>query len=378
VVGDPVSEVRRRRRSWALVLLLILAGLAIAGCGSSSSDSGASGKEIKLGYVQPYSEPYSSQVAAGMKAAAARYGATVTVTGPDTIDPSKEVAALQNLVTTGIDGVLVHQTDPELFARPIEAAIDQGVDVNTVTEPSEESGTNFTVGQPFHGIGAGVAAAFNERLGPDASGTAYVGICSPGIPAVEAVGEGFEAELKQASPNLTVEDVATATTPPENFAAWQRIAAQHPDAIGFYGICGLDVNSLVKLKEQNPDSKWLTGSEGGEDPLTAQAVEHGDLTAAVFQRPFVQGYVGATLMLEHLVDGKPEPKGWINTGYDVLTRQNATEIEKAATSTSAAMSYYGRLINKLIAEPATKQPQESQVTEANPPNLDPDGNPVGH
>jgi ribose transport system substrate-binding protein len=390
VLRRAAARLYKARRLWLFALpVALVIGAAVTGCGSSTNDGSssgsstggnsgteASGKEVMLGFVQMDSEPYPNQVAAGIEAAAKKYGAEVTVTGPDTLNPSQTVTDFQNLLSTGVDGVLLQQTAPELFVRPIETAVEQGVPVNTITNPAPEGGTNFTIGEPFHGIGAGIGATFSEKLGPDASGTVYVGVCAPGIVAIEAVIEGFENELAKGSPNVSVEEVATAAAPSENYAAWQRIVAQHPEALGYYGICDQDVTSLIKVKQQNPDSKWLSGSEGGENPLTAPAIQRGELTAAIFQRGFVQGYVAAALMLEHLINGKPEPEGWVNTGYDVITAQNAKEIETVAASTSAATSYYEGLINKLIAEPSAKQPQEAQVTEANPINLDPDGRPV--
>jgi ABC-type sugar transport system substrate-binding protein len=368
-----------KRRGIAALLAATSLAIVAAGCGSSSSSSssspasssgsattaasssGKSGKGITIGFVQLFNEPYALQIANGIRAAAAHYGAHVNVSGPSAIDPTTAISDFQNLVTTGAKGILVMAYPAELWTHPIETAVKQGVDVDTIDISSPGSGSNFHVGSPRQQMGAEVAQLYAKQLGPNAKGTVVAGICVPGLPQLTSPTAGFKTELAKLDPGITVKTVATGGSDAQDFAAWQRIVAQNPTALGFFGPCDQDLPALVKLKQVSPGSKWLgTLTSGGENPVGWAAIPKGTLESAVTQRGYVEGYVAATLMLNHLVNGTPEPKGWIDTGFDLMTKSTVAGVAKALSSPAAAQAYYQGLITKLTTNPPTINPENAQ------------------
>jgi ABC-type sugar transport system substrate-binding protein len=389
-----VSNVRRvlaaARASRATVLMAAVtcAAAVVTGCGSSGNSSPKSStgtiagstattkvkhSGIKIAFVELFDEPDAQGVAEGVQAAAARYGASVTVTGPPEPDPTQEVADFQNVVAAGAKGVIVQANPPSQFERPIETAIKQGVDVESDLLPTDGSGTKYLVGPSIAGAGAGVAQLFASKWGAHAHGTAYVGVCETGLPQFVDGFDAFKAALAKLEPGVTTQMVATAASDQSNFAAWQRIIAQHPSALGYWGECTQDLTSLIKLKQESPTSKWLNATEGGESPLASPAIQKGYLTGATSSRDFVTGYVAATLMLQHLISGKAEPTGWINTGFDVMSKANSVAVAKTNASASYAAHYYKHLIASLLANPTATEPQAGALTKLDAPDPSIDG-----
>ena len=149
-------ETKSKRHALALLTGILAVALTVAACGGSDDDSttssaaapatsaaapaatdatstGApaasapdptSGKDIKLGFVQLFNEPYALQIAAGIKAAADEYGASVKVTGPDSLDPTGAISNFQNVVASGAQGILAMAYPEELWksrSRPPSA-----------------------------------------------------------------------------------------------------------------------------------------------------------------------------------------------------------------------------------------------------------------
>ncbi len=373
------------RRVIAGLLSVAAVALVAVGCGSSSSSSSSgsansagsassgggssnAGKGVTIGFVELFNEPYALQIANGIKAAAAQYGANVKVTGPSSLDPTGAISDFQNLTSSGAKGILVMAYPAELWKHPISTAVGQGIDVDTIDISSPGSGTNFHVGSPRQQMGAANAQLYAKQLGASAKGSVVAGICVPGLPQLTSPTQGFTTEISKLAPGIKVTTVATGGSDAQNFAAWERIVAQHSNALGFFGPCDQDLPSMVKIKQSSSGSKWLsTLTSGGENPIGWTAIPKGYLTSAVTQRGFVEGYVAAKLMLEHLVNHKAEPKGWIDTGFDLMTKSNVSQIAAALSSTSAAQSYYSGLIAKLTNNPPTISDENAQQDSFNVP-----------
>jgi ABC-type sugar transport system substrate-binding protein len=148
--------------------------------------------------------------------------------------------------------------------------------------------------------------------------------------------------------------------PTTNQAAWLRLASQNPSAIGFFGACDQDLPSLVRMKEQaGSKAHYLIGAvAGGDDPTAMAAIRSGVLTAAINQHGYVDGYVGATLLIRHILHGTALPKGWLNTQFDLVTKANVNQIASVVDTATAgngkdAATYYAPLIKSILSNPSS-------------------------
>ena len=139
--------------------------------------------------------------------------------------------------------------------------------------------------------------------------------------------------MKTLLPNVKVTHVATAGDPAGNFAAWQRIIAKNPNALGFVGPCDQDLPSLVKVKEQSPDSKWLSGvTSGGENPLSSPSIQAGTLTVDDLAARLRPGLRRGEAHARAADQQERAPQGWIDTGFDLMTKENSEDVAAALVS----------------------------------------------
>lgn len=361
-----------RRR--AAIALAAVTALTLAAC-TAGGDSGGSGEGQPLAMIGLYNAPYPNNMAEGARDAAEEEGSTFTQYGPQGLDPNKAIADFQNAVAAGAKGVLVHAYPGDLWAAPINRAVDQGVVVATADVYSETSKAITEVGAPKVGMGAGLADEYLKQIPEDATGTIVPGLCVAGLRVLEAPLEGFKARMEQERPGITIaENEVTAGDPAGNFAAWQRIVAKYPDALGFVGACDIDLPNLIKIKETTPGNSFLIGTTaGGDDPAAVEAIKGGLVVGAVTQRSWLQGYVGMKLIANSAFRGDKMPDGWINTGYDIVTPDNVDEIVKELQDPDVAKKKYSALGNKLVKDafkiainPVTDQYDLASIDAPNP------------
>lgn len=358
-----------RRHRLGVTALPLVAALVLAGCSSAAgggtpaatgtagaaAPGGQAGRGVKLGMVGLYNAPYPNAMAGGARIAAQEDGASFTQLGPQGLDPNQAVADFQNGVASGMKGILVMAYPGDLWTNPIDRAAAQGITVDTADDYADKSKAITEVGAGKVSMGAALAADYAKQLPKNATGVIIAGLCVAGLPALEAPLNGFRAEMERLRPGVTVpQPEVTAGDPTANFAAWQRIVAKYSTALGFVGACDQDLPNLIKVKESAPNSKILIGTTaGGDDPVAVKALEGGLVVGAVTQRSWVEGYVGMKLLANHILRKQPMPDGWINTGFDIVTKDNVRQIIKVLQDPKQAQQYYGALAQRLLKNAQT-------------------------
>jgi ABC-type sugar transport system substrate-binding protein len=365
-----------RKKSLAVLIALgVLATSACANSGTASAGGTVDPKGLKVGMVGLYNLPYITATAGGAKMAADEVGAKFTQYGPQGLDPNKAIADFQNAVAAGNKGMLVFAYPGDLWVKPLDRAIDQGVTVVTTDVYSADSKVVTQAGTAKVAMGAALADAYLKQIPANATGEIVPGICVAGLDVLLAPLGGFKTRIEAERPGVKVIDPeVTSGDPAQNFAAWQRIIAKYPDALGFVGLCDVDVPNLVKLRQDDAGATYLTGvTAGGDDPNAVEALRSGGMVGAITQRPWVEGYVGMKLIINHLTKGDALPDGWINTGYDVVTKDNVDTILKVLSSAEEAKKYYGAMAEEILAnaekdahKPYTYQFDPASVGEPNP------------
>ncbi|MDT0183993.1 substrate-binding domain-containing protein [Microbacterium sp. ARD31] len=366
-----------KHRYMTVAAIAAVAALGLSGC-TAGGTGGATGEgdENKgpLAMIGLYNAPYPNNMAEGARDAADAEGVEFTQYGPQGLDPNKAITDFQNAIAAGAKGVLVHAYPGDLWRAPIDRAVDQGIVVATADVYSEGSKAVTEVGAPKVAMGAGLADLYIEQLPADAEGVIIPGICVAGLEVLIAPLNGFRERIEAELPGVTVpEPEVTAGDPAGNFAAWQRIIAKYPDALGFVGACDVDVPNLIKVKESSGDSYLIGATAGGDDPGAVEAIGGGLMVGAVTQRSWLQGYVGTKLIANSAFRGDPMPVGWVNTGYDIVTAENLEEIVTILQDPDAAKDAYQALGDEIVADvenlvhsDVTYQYDLSSVDETNP------------
>lgn len=271
--------------------------------------------------------------------------------GPPGINPPAALSAFQTAVAAGSKGVVVAALPDDLFGRPIDDAVDAGTAVVTVDVPAPNSEASAHFGPSRFALGVALAKEWSDKLGTNAKGYIQPGNCSPTVPVLVSVIDGFRAEMDKLQPGVETKEALDVTADPtSNFTSWQQVITQESDALGFFGVCDQDTPNLVKIKESTGGT-YLIGTTSGDTVETLKAVKKGVLDTVVSQDGFVQGYTAMYFVLQKLINDKEIPKGWFNTGLQVINKDNVDPALERLTSKDPKVSflYYQSVIEKLIA-----------------------------
>ena len=306
----------------------------------------ASGKKIILDTL--YRAPLAQNQAAGVKLAASEAGASVNWVGPADINPSEAIKDLQNAVATGADGAIVAAFPGNLFKVPIDHA---NMPVITVDLESPGSKAVTHLGPNKYALGVALAQQFAKAMPAKASGEFVGGICVPGLAVLVAPQQGFVDTMKKLRPGVTFKiNVPVDGDPTKNYGSWQRIIAQNPKALGFFGECDQDVPNLIKLKKDS-GGKYLIGATSGDSPANIAAVKSGIMTSIISQNGWPEGYLSAAILLGHIAKKTPLPNGWIDTGFTAITKANADEVTARINNPSLNATEFKSFIQKVLSNP---------------------------
>ncbi len=346
------------RGAWAVTVVAFSLSATACGSGSTSASPAASGsataltgqyakgKTIILDTI--YRAPLAQNQAAGAQQAAVEAGATVKWVGPTDINPPAGIKALQDAAAAGADGAIVAAFPGDLFRVPIDQT---GLPTVTIDlySPGSKASTHFAPDK--YALGEGLAKEFAKALPAGASGTIIGGICVPGLPSLVAPQQGFIDTMKKLQPGVTVKgDQPVDGDATKNYGSWQRIIQQNPKALGFVGQCDQDVPNLIKLKKDS-GGPFLIGATSGDSAANIAAVADGTVTAIISQDGWVEGYLAARLLLTNLAKKAPLPKGWINTGFTVITKENAAAVAARVSNPSENAAEFKTLLDKVLADP---------------------------
>ncbi len=323
------------------------AGSSVAGSsGSAPTGKYASGKKIILDTL--FRAPLAQNQAAGAKLAASEAGASVNWVGPADINPTEAIKDLQNAVASGADGAIVAAFPGNLFKVPIDHA---NMPVITIDLESPGSKAITHLGPNKYALGVELAQQFAKALPANAKGEFVGGICVPGLPVLIAPQQGFVDTMKKLRPGTTFKiNVPVDGDPTKNFGSWQRIIAQNPKALGFFGECDQDVPNLIKLKTDSK-AKYLIGATSGDSPENIAAVKSGIMTSIISQNGWPEGYLSAAILLGHIAKKTPLPNGWIDTGMTAITKSNADEVTARIKDPSLNAAEFKSFIAKVLANP---------------------------
>jgi ribose transport system substrate-binding protein len=341
-------------KSKCFLVLVLIAAFSTVTFSAGAQDDGYDCSEFTVAALVHFQGPYTQQLMDGASAAAAECGAEIITGGPAAFDAQASVALFQDAIVAGAQAIVTVAFPSEFWIRPIDDAVAQGVMVSTYDVEAPASLQSVHTAPKQKDQGRVMADVLAEALGEDASGQVISGICLPGLALIEARVTGFKERMAELLPNVEVVgplDVSFDQT--ENFARWQEIVNNNPDALAHVGFCENDLPSLVRIKENDPEPDYEIMSIG-INPDGLQGIADGIALGAIGQKPFLQGYVAMRTMLEALVAGEPAPRGWIDVQPEVVTIDNVEAVtareESLADGTDETLAYYQDEIDAIFAD----------------------------
>jgi ABC-type sugar transport system substrate-binding protein len=351
-----------------------LAITAVGATVTAQSPSAPADDKIKLGMVvHVVGNPFIKQIQDYAQIAANDLGVDLQIAGPTGGSPDEQIALIQGFADAGVQGILTSVPGASL-AEPLNAIIDGGLPVVQFNLLDKGVKAPY-VGEKSTESGRILGAKIVELLGGEgATGKVFIGNCLPGYPVLENRSKGVRESLAKAPGLVVSDDFDVTVQPTTNLSAWEAVLTANPDGVAFIGLCALDIPSLAKLQEANPDTAYVMG---GYD-LTAEnvkALKDGLVDVSLGQTPFMQGYLPVKMLVDTIKGTSTTDLtagGFLNAGTEIVTKDGVTEpfdlkaitldeLEAINATPAAAREYYQPLVDGVIADWASNlAPIESE------------------
>ncbi|MFJ8106228.1 sugar ABC transporter substrate-binding protein [Streptomyces sp. NPDC096132] len=298
-----------------------VAALTLTACGSgsgSSSSSSGSGT-VKVGLItKTDTNPFFVKMKEGAEKAAKENGAQlVSAAGKFDGDNAGQVTAIENMVASGVKGILITPSDSKAIVPAIEKAKAKGVLVialDTPTEPESAVDALFATNNVTAGelIGEYAKAAMAGKTAKIATLDLAPGV-SVGVQRHSGFLKGFGATDKDV---LCAQD--TGGDQAKGQTAMENCLQKNPDINLVYTInepAALGAYTALKAKGRENDV-LIVSVDGG--CTGTQAVKDGKIAATSQQYPLKMAAEGVKAVVTYAKDGK-KASGYTDTGVTLIT-----------------------------------------------------------
>jgi len=283
-------------------------------------------RQLKFGYIlfgSTLNNPFFLDVVEGIEVRAAElseYGISVDIRFAVLGDPSLQVTLINELVESGVDGIVITPINHPIIVERIKQLTDTGFPIVTANSDIPNSGRLAYVGSDYYKSGETAAGIMNMIC----SGKANVGIVT-GSPLVLCHSErvlGFTRRLEEEYTGIKI--AATETNYDDDiksFAATKRLLEANPKinallltAAGVGGACRA-------VKELRLERKLLVVSYD-LTIVSRELVKSGTIAAAITQEPFVQGTKPLDILLDYVGMGIAPEKERFYTELGITIKEN--------------------------------------------------------
>jgi simple sugar transport system substrate-binding protein len=336
-----------RNKRLGLLSLVATAALVFAACGDDDDDDSAEvtgataeeggestvnlaqGGDVSIEVVThgQASDPFWSVVKNGVEAAAQATGATVNYSAPDTFDMVKMSQLIDAAVAKNPGGMIVSLPDYDALKDSLQAASDAGIAIITINSGSDhyqDVGAITHIGQDETVAGRGAGAKLVE-------GGATNVICinqEVGNAGLDARCNGAKEEIEAAGGTLEVLQVDLAdAVGAQNTIGAKLQSDDSIDAVLALGPTGASP-ALAALTDlgKTGDIQLATFDLS---PDVLDAIEAGDMSFAVDQQQYLQGYLAVVAMYLYATNLNTVGGGLpVLTGPGFVTADNAAQVKE--------------------------------------------------
>jgi len=304
-------------------LPIAFAAVAMAGVlgGAGPSANAAPSDQITIGLVTKTEvNPYFVKLRQAATAEAEKHGAKLVARfGKFDGDNEGQVAAVEDLISAGVKGILITPNNSTGMLGIIKKARDKGILVialDTATDPADA--VDATLATDNFEAGVLQKKKKKKALGSKAPKLAMLDGTPGGSVDVQRH-DGFLKGfgLKEGDPAIVGKQI-THGAQDQGQTGMENLLTAHPDINVVYTInepCAEGAYAAIKARGKLKDIV-LTSIDGGR--LGVQYVKDGKIAATVMQFPKIMATRGVDYVVDYVKSGK-KPSGFINTGAKLIT-----------------------------------------------------------
>jgi ABC-type sugar transport system substrate-binding protein len=287
--------------------------------GATGSTASAGGETVKIGFITKFPVDFYDTMVDAAKTWNEEHPDVelVFAQGASGTDDEGEIAAIESMITQGVQAIAITPTSPNV-QDALQKAVDGGIKVILIDNDIPDWDGKTTVVATDNKAGGVLAGEFMAGQLADGDTVAILeGV--PGAPSLvdrvtgfqEGLGDGFEI----------VASLPTDCDQTKGLDAAQDILTANPDVKAIYGACGPPIIGAIEAAQAAGSEVVLVGFDAGPDEVAA--IVAGDELASVAQFPAKMGSMGAQAALD-AVNGVVVPAN-IDTGTEMVTADNAAD-----------------------------------------------------
>jgi len=294
----------------------------------AASGGAAHAKGLKIGFSQvTLQSPFYVQLKNGAEAAAKASGDTLVFLDANG-DVSKQNNDIQDLITQGVNAIIINPVNPEAVAPSLEAAAAAGIPVITVDRPVKGGKVVAHVGRDNKAMGKLVGEAVVARLKAD--GVTKAKIIEMQGDAGGAVmmdrRDGFHDAIKGTGHTI-VEGPYAEYIRANAVTAMQDLLQANPDVKVVYAHNDdMALGALQVLKENKRDDVLIAGVDGLSEALQTMTTGK-QYVASALNDPQYLGDV--TIQVAREAAAKKSVPSFVDAGTALVTPENVSKFPHA-------------------------------------------------
>ena len=275
-------------KKFLILLTVLVLSMSLVACGTDKADTPPAGEEThKIGFViSTQTNPYFVSLKQGAEEKAKELGVEIVVLDSQD-DPAKEMANMEDLITKGVDLILVNPTDSDAVVNSVIAANEAGIPVITVDRSSNGGEVLSYIASDNIAGGKMAGEYIVELLGGNGNVVELEGIA--GTNAAVERGEGFNSALKGTDVKVVAKQTADFDRV-KGLSVMENILQSQPDIKAVFAHNDeMALGALEAINASGRDIK-VVGFDATDDAVAS--VEAGELAATVAQQPILIGNIG--------------------------------------------------------------------------------------
>jgi ribose transport system substrate-binding protein len=288
----------------------------------------ANAEGLKIGFSQvTLQSPFYVQLKTGAEAAAKAGGDTLVFLDANG-DVSKQNNDIQDLITQGVNALIINPVNPDAVVPSLEAAVAAGIPVITVDRSVNGKGVTAHVGRDNKNMGKLVGEAVVARLKAD--GVAKAKIIEIQGDAGGAVmmdrRDGFHSAI-EGSGHTIVEGPYAEYIRANAVTAMQDLLQANPDVKVVYAHNDdMALGALQVLKENNRNDVLVAGVDGLSEALAIIA-DGGNYIGSALNDPKYLGDV--TIQVAREAAAKKPVSSFVDAGTTLVTSKNVADFPRS-------------------------------------------------
>lgn len=275
------------KKVFVLVLVLIMAVGMFACGGDAKEKTPAADKGATIGLVvSTLNNPFFVDLRDGAQAKADELGATLVVLDSQD-DSATEMSNVEDLITQGVDLILINPTDSDAVGNAVAAANEAKIPVITLDRAANSGEVVAHIASDNVAGGKMAGEFIIDQLGGKGKVVELEGI--PGASAARDRGEGFNAAIAKSDIEVVAKQTANFDRA-QGLSVMENILQAQPEINAVFAHNDeMALGALEAIKASGRDI-LVVGFDATDDAV--KAVKAGDMAATVQQLPKEIGSMG--------------------------------------------------------------------------------------